>query len=372
MPNQTVLLGEAWGENEEKLGRAFVGGSGIWLLRMLSDSGFMPLTSEDWSFLKQYWNTGNPEFIDMVWHMHPEFYRTNVFNQRPPANKIEAFCGPKKEGIAGYPPLIKGKAVRAEFEFELERLGEELCEVNPNLILCLGNTPLWAMAGLTAISKNRGATRLSTHTVAGFKLLPTYHPAAVMRQIELRPTTVMDFNKASREAEFPEIRRLKREIWIEPTLEDLEVFYERYIQQCRVSAGPILSVDIETSGNQITSIGFSIGSAVAIVVPIFDRRKKDRNYWASQWDELFVIGFIRRILEDRSIRKLFQNGLYDIAFIWRSWGIRVFGAEEDTMLLSHALQPEALKGLGYLGSVFSDEGAWKNLRQKHTTIKRDD
>ena len=69
--------------------------------------------------------------------------------------------------------------------------------------------------------------------------------------------------------------------------------------------------------------------------------------------------------------KLFQNGLYDIAFLWRAYGIKVMNASEDTMLLHHALQPEALKGLGFLGSVYTDEGAWKQMREKVATIKRD-
>jgi hypothetical protein len=47
------------------------------------------------------------------------------------------------------------------------------------------------------------------------------------------------------------------------------------------------------------------------------------------------------------------------------------GAEHDTMLLSHSLQPESLKGLGYLGSVFTDEGSWKQERKGNQTIKRD-
>ena len=72
-----------------------------------------------------------------------------------------------------------------------------------------------------------------------------------------------------------------------------------------------------------------------------------------------------------AIRKVFQNGLYDIAFLWRSAGCAVRGAEHDSMLLSHALQPESLKGLGYLGSIYCDEGAWKSERRKPKTIKRD-
>jgi hypothetical protein len=41
------------------------------------------------------------------------------------------------------------------------------------------------------------------------------------------------------------------------------------------------------------------------------------------------------------------------------------------MLLHHALQPESLKGLGFLGSVYTDEGNWKQMRNVGT-VKRDD
>jgi DNA polymerase I-like protein with 3'-5' exonuclease and polymerase domains len=77
------------------------------------------------------------------------------------------------------------------------------------------------------------------------------------------------------------------------------------------------------------------------------------------------------VLEDRSILKLFQNGLYDIAFLLRSYGMRVRGATHDTMLLHHALQPESLKGLGYLGSIYTDHGPWKVERTAVETIGRD-
>jgi hypothetical protein len=41
------------------------------------------------------------------------------------------------------------------------------------------------------------------------------------------------------------------------------------------------------------------------------------------------------------------------------------------MLLHHALYPEAQKSLGYMGSLYTDEGSWKQMRGK-TTIKRED
>ena len=79
---------------------------------------------------------------------------------------------------------------------------------------------------------------------------------------------------------------------------------------------------------------------------------------------------VRDILVDGSIPKLFQNGLYDISFLWRAYGIGVRGTVHDTMLLSHALQPESLKGLAYLGSIYTDHGAWKSERRMET-IGRD-
>lgn len=332
-----VIIGEAYGEAEEREQSPFVGASGYELTRMLDEAGIH----------------------------RADCFLTNVLNLRPPGNKIEAFCGGKPEGIKGFPPLYKGKYLRQEFAPQLERLANELIEHNPNLILAVGNTPLWALCGKVGISKIRGTTLVSTHTISGFKLLPTYHPAAVLRQWELRPVTIADMMKAAREAEYPEIRRPKREIWIEPTLEDIHEFRRRYIDTAST-----LAVDIETSGNQITCIGFAPGHGVSLVIPIHDSRRKDRNYWPSVQLERQVWQAITEILSSRSTKKTFQNGLYDIAFLWRAYGIKVYGTEHDTMLCHHALQPESLKSLGFLGSIYTDEGSWKDMR-KSATIKRD-
>lgn len=366
-PKPIVLVGEAWGEQEQKIGRPFVGPSGAELLRMLNESGIIELTSTDHDYLSNWYRTNDPRQLDMIWNLHQSLVRTNVFNLHPPRNALEHFTGPKAGGIPGFPALIKSGYVRNEFEPQLDRLAQEIMDLDPNLVICLGNSALWALAGRTGITKLRGTTLTSTHTVVGFKLLPTYHPAAVLRQWELRPTAVADLMKASREANYPEIRRPKREIWIEPTLTDIRQFVTTHIRP-----GCLLSVDIETSGSRVTCIGFAPSPAVGIVIPFDDTRSKNGSYWASESDERLAWGIIRDILGDRSTRKLFQNGAYDIAFLWRAYGIKVLNAAEDTMLAHHALQPEALKGLGYLGSIYEDEGAWKHMRKKgETTIKRD-
>jgi uracil-DNA glycosylase len=360
------LLGESWGENESRTQAAFCGHSGLELLRMLSDANQLQLTSADRGFINDFYKRGDPQSVNSIWNLHrDEFYRTNVFNIHPPANRLEWFCGPKSEAVGGYPSLLPSKYVSARYQSELDRLGDEILAHDPNLIIALGNTALWALCGRTGVSKLRGTTTESTHLVSGFKVLPTYHPAAVLRQWELRPTTVLDLAKAGRENEFPEVRRPACEIWIEPSLEDIDEFIAKYVLECS-----ILSVDIETSGSRITCIGLAPDASRAIVIPFDDERRTNGSYWPDTTSERKAWHLVADVLVNGRIAKLFQNGLYDIAFLWRSYGIGVRGCAHDTMLLSHALQPESLKGLAYLGSIYTDHGPWKSER-KVETIGRD-
>lgn len=362
-----VIVGEARGAEEHRINSSFVGASGVELLRLLNEARIITLSGNDKAFISDYYRRGDPRSIDSVWRAHPELFRTNVFQIHPPANRLEWFCGGKADGIPGYPALITGKYVRTEFEPELDRLADEIIERDPNLIIGLGNTALWALCGRTGVGKIRGTTQLTTHCVSGYKLLPTYHPASLFRQWENRPTTIMDLIKARRESDFPDIRRPACEIWIEPTLADIESFINDFIIGC-----DLLSVDIETSGSRITCIGFAPSRERAIVIPFDDDRSKSRSYWPTREIESAAWRLIRAVLVDGTIPKLFQNGLYDIAFLLRSYGIGVRGCAHDTMLLSHALQPESLKGLGYLGSIYTDFGAWKvDHKNRHETIKRD-
>lgn len=331
-------MGEAWGAEEARERAPFVGPSGWELTKMLREAGIN----------------------------RADCYLSNVLNFHPPGNDLEAICGPKSDGAAGYGPIRPAKFLPAKFQPELDRLANELVEIDPNIVVALGNTALWALTGQTAITKFRGATILSTHCASGFKVLPTFHPAAVLRQWDLRPIAVIDLQKAKRESAYTDIRRPFREIWIEPCFADLEEFRAKYIRE-----DSLLSVDIETSGRAITCIGFASNPHRALVIPFRDPRRLGGNYWPTTELELEVWRWIRCLLENPRPAKLFQNGLYDIGFLARAYGIKVAGAAEDTMLLHHALQPESKKDLGFLGATYADEGAWKQMRGKKTTKRED-
>jgi len=338
--NKIAIVGEAWGEQEAALRTPFVGPSGYLLTQMLTEAGIR----------------------------RADCFLTNVFNLRPERNDVETLCVPKTESTTSLPPLKAGKYLREEYVPELTRLYTELREVQPNLILALGNTAAWALLSNSGISKIRG-TVAPSHVEGLGKVLPCYHPSAILREWSLRPVTVLDFMKARREMEFPDVRRPVREVWIEPSLDDIHQFYTE-----RLEPATRLSIDIETSGDQITCIGFAPSPDLAIVIPFLDARKVGNNYWPTIEHEIVAWKYVAKACA-LPCAKTFQNGMYDITFLWRSVGIPVaLGPDsDDTMLLHHCLQPESQKGLGFLGSVYTNEASWKIMRARgKTTIKREE
>lgn len=332
------ILGEAWGEQEELLRMPFVGAAGYELNRMLTEAG-----------------------ID---RMHCEL--GNVFNLRPqPTNDVENLCGPKGSVSNNLPALRPGKYLLDRYVPEVERCLAEIRAADPSVIIAMGNTAAWLLLSDPRIGKIRGTTSLG---LTGHKVLPTYHPAAILRQWDLRHVTVLDLMKAKRESAFREVRRPQRFIYVPETLDDIEEYYEsRY---AGLTAADTIAPDIETASEQITCIGFAHCPEEALVIPFVDPRRGG-SYWPTLSSELGAWQWVRKILATRP-RKIFQNGLYDIHHLWRSYGIPVVNAAEDTMLLHHALQPESEKGLGFLGSVYTDEPAWKLMRARGKgTIKKE-
>ena len=116
-------------------------------------------------------------------------------------------------------------------------------------------------------------------------------------------------------------------------------------------------------------ISFSASPDYALVIPFHAPNKKDGNYWESEEDEVMAWELMGELLHC-DIPKLFQNGLYDITYLFRA-GFRPVNCIHDTMLLHHALQPESLKGLEFFGSIYTDEGSWKTDHRRGRTIKRD-
>lgn len=340
--NSIYLLGEAPGEEEAKVGMPFVGSSGQELNRMCNQAGI--------------------NFSECI--------RGNVFSEHPPGNNLEHFCVSLKEAKEAqhgysYPPLLKSKYVHPKYLGELSRLHKEIESYRPNIIVALGNTPIWALLGYTGIGKVRGAIT-AAKAFGGVKVLPTYHPAYILRAWDERAVVVMDLMKAAKESKFPEVIYPKRTLWIQPTIEDLYTYWERFLKNA-----PYITFDIETSKYMISCIGFAPNKENAIVVPFFDKSKPDWNYWPDLKSERLAWDFVRMVMES-NIPKIAQNPLFDIQYIWRQAKIIPRRVEHDTMLIHHALQPELPKSLGFMGATYTNEASWKGMRNHHETEKREE
>lgn len=147
VPARLMLVGEAPGEKEDKAGRPFVGNAGRMLDRLLADAG---LRREDC-------------FITGAVKCHPPK------NRDPRAGEIDA-C-------------------RVYLE-------EQLAAVRPEVVLAMGRAAMRAVLGhepppeLTLGHSHGQPVRRD-----GYRLFPTYHPAAAFYREELRETIQGDLRR---------------------------------------------------------------------------------------------------------------------------------------------------------------------------------
>ena len=312
------------------------------------------------------------------WLHSADIMLTNVFALRPINNNLGYLCAAKSElpGDYNLPPVRteNPRYVRVEFMPHLQRLRKELEESPRKLVLTLGGTSTWALAGSSAIGRLRGAVSQTQSAgpvgLGGIKFLPTYHPAAIFRAWHWRVIVLADLLKARREREFAEVRRPLRMVLMNPTIREVGQWVYDTIAHGH-SRYHMLSPDIETMNGQIRCIGFARSRDEAIVIP-FISDLTGKSYWNNIDDEVMAWSYVQNLL-DCSLPKIFQNGLFDLQYLIRA-GLTVRNARHDTMLLHHVLYPEMQKSLGFLGSIYTNEMSWKLMRlhKGEEELKRDE
>lgn len=267
---------------------------------------------------------------------------TNVFDEKAPDNNVK-------------PWMNDAGRVAASFA----RLEEELSAVSANVIVPMGATALWALSGETALGKIRGNVLPATRIVPGAKLLPTFHPAFVLRMWKWYTIVAADLMRASIEAERgPSIHVPVRRLLVDPTIEEVEAAGEKCL------AASLVSPDIETAWQQITHVGFAWSAEEAISIPFVDLRRESRNYWSTLRDERRAWDVVRAVLES-PVPKVGQNyGAYDALWLLDQLGIRTRNYRHDTRTLHHVLHPELPKDLAFLGAAYGTQGPWKTLGRK--------
>jgi len=310
-----AIIGEAPGADEDKAGRPFCGASGRFLAALLSRAG----VSIDACFLG------------------------NVTQYRPPNNDISLFSW-----------------TGDEIQESVQQLAADIKEFKPNICILLGNTALKLAKDPTtphALKPNafkfkgsqwRGSLFLGAANgpFENIKCIATYHPAYALRDYEVTPLLQFDLRKAVREASSPLLKLPQRNL--EVNLPE-HVLIDR-LKELRTKKVPT-ALDIEGGIDTMSCISFSPNPDYAFIVPITNDTTP--QLWRA----------LAETLEDPQVPKVLQNSLYDRFVLHYSYGIRVQGVAEDTMLKHWELYSELEKSLGIQASIYTDEPFYKFERK---------
>ena len=313
------LVGEAPGETEEYEGKPFVGGSGRILDKLLIDSGIY----------------------------RKDCRIANVMRVRPPANNFAHFYVDKQCHIPK-PELEEGRRY----------LIEDIKKCSPTVVVCMGNEALLTLFHHRGITDWRGS--ILWHRTLGVKVIPTIHPAMVMRMWEYLPLALFDFKRIKEESKFPEVRKVQRDFKTMPTFEEVSAWCTKLQNSKRIC------FDIETSPTTIprlTAVGFADSPYSAICIPFtYAKGEQVIPYWASVEEELAVMRMIKEVLECEN-EKIAQNAQFDCTVLQVNVpGITVNNLVLDTMCGFHTLYPELPKSLATLCSIYTLQPYYKDMR----------
>ena len=220
----------------------------------------------------------------------------------------------------------------------------------------MGELPLTVVCKQSSLAEARGRITTTHDGIGDFKVLPVWHPRSVVADTTQEPVLFSDLRKANRQRAFPEVRRPQRWLHLRPSIDDLEDFWNEFIEPATH-----LSIDIETKGRVITCLGVAPSPERALVIPFYTEEHRDGNYWRTATEERQAWEYVRRLCSTPGKNVFGHNFSYDAQYIWREMGLPIPQWTDDTMLMHHAMQPEMRKGLGFLASLYSDELAWKKL-----------
>lgn len=331
-----MVVGEAPGANEEVEGVPFVGNAGYEFDQMLAASGFLEAAVE-----------GIPVDADHLRKQRDRsFFLTNVCKYRPPQNKIEDFFLDKK--------CTKPNALILE---GIQELKDEISRVRPRLILALGNTALWALTGHRGITKWRGSMLLYGSSM----LMPTYHPALIIREWAWRAIAVHDMRRALlalRDNGWPE---RKRTFIVRPSFPQAMEVLNALITTADKHADkehPLpLASDLETRHKHISCSGIAWSHEEAICLPYMSVETPE-GYWTAE-QEVAIWERERFLLTHPNVEVIGQFYLYDAQYKARRQGY-IPRLKHDTLFMQSVAWPGLPKGLDFLSSMYRAQHVyWK-------------
>lgn len=228
-------------------------------------------------------------------------------------------------------------------------LGEQIKELNPNVIIAMGNVALYTLTEKLGITKWRGSLLNST-LIPGMKVIPTFHPESAQRVYMNTYLIIQDLRKASAESETPALNYKPRQYILEPSFEDVMMFLDKMISDYNVHA-----FDIEVSSQEMSCISFAYNESLAISIPFI---KGGINYWTPPKEEI-IFRKIAEALSSPKHKSIAHNTSFDSTFLFRKYNIAPKNLH-DTMIAQAILYPDFPKGLDFITTSYTDIPYYKD------------
>jgi uracil-DNA glycosylase len=284
-----LWVGEAAGEEESKSGKPFVGGAGSWLNSMLRSARIARST------------------INII----------NTIGCHPPNN---AYPGSDKWTWTDRTTAYAG--VRYCRQHHLE---PALIQIKPSRIVALGEEAMNSLTGRSGVTLWRGSPLpLRGLAAEGPRVVPTLHPAYLMRQPGMFSVAVRDLRRG---LELP-----PEDYNLYPTIEQVRQFQDKRF-----------AFDFEwDEWSNITMCGLSARPYTSICVPFVGEFVEE----------------LQRIFETAEI--IIGHNIVDAdTAYFEKLGWNVTAKLHDTMLAQHLVQPDYRHGLAFVASVFTNKVFWK-------------
>ena len=234
-----------------------------------------------------------------------------------------------------------------ELQVRKEILKREITRLDPTLIVALGDFPAKILTVADGASKYRGSVLACTLT-NNHKVLVCFDQYDVHISPKNQYANSYDFARILPNISSKAIIRKTLDICIE---ENLDVFRHEFLNEEYLhNPDSWLSFDIECIGSDLVCIGFSKTPNDAWVMPLHD-------FNIRKFCE--ALRLIDRILRS-PVRKVAQNGNFDIFYLGYYYKIKVENFYFDTMLAQHSLYSNTPKGLDFLASLYTNEPYWKD------------
>ena len=320
--SKICFVGEAPSRAEMRLGRPFVGPAGIVFEECLHTAGVI----------------------------RRQAYITNVFEFEVYKDKrTQSVIYKKGTGEVLWAPK---KGFTEEGVRSLGPLKERLDRCKANVIVPLGGCALDALYDKYQIMKWRGSILESTMLDNGRKLVPTIHPAAVLRgQYTWRYLIIKDMKRAKEQARSSAIRLPERDLIIDPSFSTCLAYLKEMENVER------LATDVEIYNHQISCTSFSADPSSAISIPFLGRDGGHR--WTLE-QETELVAAIATVLSNPKSLKINQNILFDMFMYLYRLGVHVQGPIGDTMVAFNLMYVDFKKGLDTICSICTEEPYYKD------------